>query len=530
MIKWKKLLAGLLAAGMLFSSGMAAYAEEEYEEDPIPDSYYYTIETNDLEGWPQGPAIEAASAAVMDLDSGAFLYSKNATAKQYPASITKIMTTLLLLENCDLDAPITFSDVVYKIEDGSSHLGVQPGEEMTIRDCAYGIMLASANDMSNGIAEYVAGSVEAFADMMNERAAKIGCVNTHFSNPHGLYSDDHYTCAHDMALIAREAYKNPAFREITGTHYYTRPKTNLNEEEWVYSNHHKMLDSDSEYYRSWVTGGKNGFTEACLNTLVTFGELDGKRLVGVILRVNGAGKAYEETTQIMEYGFNNFVTENKSIGNTNESFYGIIDMIYPGEAGKWQSPAWKRQASSGTYITVSYPYGFSKSSLQKDTSRAEGSLERRIGYSWQSWPLGTARGTFYPFAGPVEFFFERPSPFAKTELTSVQEGNLQLESFSDVRVFAKVLTESGYDFLISRVKEHPGIAIAAAAAVVLIVGLFLTLLILRATKKMRRRRRRRIAALKQQQREEEIDRMTTAEIEAELRAALQEEAREKLER
>lgn len=100
------------------------------------------------------------------------------------------MTTLLLVENCDLDDEITFSDIVYDLEEGSSHLGIQPGEKMTLRDAAYGIMLASANDISNGVAEYIGGSLSGFADMMNAKAAELGCVNSHFANPHGLYNDD----------------------------------------------------------------------------------------------------------------------------------------------------------------------------------------------------------------------------------------------------------------------------------------------------------------------------------------------------
>lgn len=141
------------------------------------------------------------------------------------------MTTLLLVENCNLDDEITFSEIVYDLEEGSSHLGIQPGETITLRDAAYGIMLASANDISNGVAEYIGGSISGFADMMNARAAEIGCVNTHFSNPHGLYSDDHYTCAYDMALIARTAWQNPTFRKIVCTRSYMIPKTNLADED-----------------------------------------------------------------------------------------------------------------------------------------------------------------------------------------------------------------------------------------------------------------------------------------------------------
>ena len=173
MKSWKSLIAGFLIVCLcmfapcpyLFAEENSTEAQEEETEEAIPESYYYPIESNEIKNWPQGPAIEAASATVLDMDSGTFLYSKNAEEKQYPASITKIMTTLLLVENCDLDDEITFSDIVYDLEEGSSHLGIQPGEKMKLRDAAYGIMLASANDISNGVAEYIGGSISGFADL-----------------------------------------------------------------------------------------------------------------------------------------------------------------------------------------------------------------------------------------------------------------------------------------------------------------------------------------------------------------------------
>ena len=179
---------------------------EEETEDPYPDSYYLPIESNSVEGWPQAYAIQADAAVVMDAETGAFLFSKNMDAKEYPASITKIMTTMLALENCSLDTEITFSEsAVYNLEEGSSHAGIQVGEVMTMEQALYGLMLESANDIANGIAEQVSGSQSAFAELMTEKAAELGCVNTHFTNSHGLHNEEHYTCAYDMALTAQAA-------------------------------------------------------------------------------------------------------------------------------------------------------------------------------------------------------------------------------------------------------------------------------------------------------------------------------------
>ena len=499
------------------------------EEEPIPDSYYYPIESNEVQGWPQGPAIEAASAAVMDLDTGTFLYSKNATAKQYPASITKIMTTLLLVENCNLDDTITFSSIVYDVEEGSSHLGIQPGEKMSLLDAAYGIMLESANDISNGVAEYMAGSISAFADMMNARAAELGCVNTHFANPHGLYRDDHYTCAYDMALIARAAYENPIFRKITGTRYYDIPETNLTEEVRYLRNHHNMMHSDTEYYRDWCTGGKNGYTEACQITLVTFGEKDGKRLVGVVLRVNGAGKAYEETAQIMEYGFDEFLTKNVGIGSSQTDFYDIMNLRYFGIASDFQSPAWKRSTSSDCRISVTMPKNVSMQDLDCEVQAREGVPGKIISYSYNGWPTGMATGAFYPIAGPVQLFFEKPSPWLEinqTAETSVS-GNIQIESIDDLTAWISGIFVTCSQMFLEFTENNLFAAAAAGLVALILILVFLVVLIFRCTSDYRIQKRRKQEEIERRKREEEIDRMTAAEIEQELRAVMEEERRRK---
>ena len=163
---------------------------------------------------------------MLDLDTGAFLYSKNCDRQLYPASITKIMTCLLTLENADLDAVMTCSPIVYELDENASNVGLSEGEQMTIRDALYTLMLESANDTANALAEYVGGSMEGFAQMMNDRAAALGCTGTHFSNPSGLSADDHYTTAHDYALIAAEAYRNEGFRTICATVSYDVPDRN----------------------------------------------------------------------------------------------------------------------------------------------------------------------------------------------------------------------------------------------------------------------------------------------------------------
>ena len=179
-------------------------------------------------------------------------------------------------------------------------------EADAVEQAEMALMLESANDTANALAEYVGGSMEGFAQMMNDRAAALGCTGTHFSNPSGLSADDHYTTAHDYALIAAEAYRNEGFRTICATVNYDVPPTNNYEETRYLQNHHRMLISDSDYYTDWCTGGKTGYTERAWNTLVTYGEMDGRRLVCVLLHGNGADQNYLETIDLLRYGFDNF--------------------------------------------------------------------------------------------------------------------------------------------------------------------------------------------------------------------------------
>lgn len=522
MKNWKALFVRFLVLCLCFTMSFSvAWAEEEEEtEEPIPDSYYYEIESNGITDWPQGPAIESASAVVMDMDSGAFLYSKQATEKMYPASTTKIMTTLLLLENCDLDDTITFSEIVYDLEEGSSHLGIQPGEEMTIRDAAYGIMLASANDISNGIAEYIAGSISGFADMMNQKAAELGCVNTHFSNPHGLYSDDHYTCAYDMALIAKAAYDNPTFREIAGTKEYSIPETNLSEEARSFLNHHKMMQGDSEYYKEWCTGGKTGFTSQCLNTLVTYAEKNGMRLVSVVFRVNGAEKAYTESTQILSYAFENFTTKNYEKSASSQTFYDIMGLGYLGDAAMFQSPIWQRHAADACRVCITLPNGASRGNISYSLT-AENGNRKTVSYDYNGQVVGQSTGEFGAVYAPAQLLYEKDVEVSAT--VHSLDTDIQIDSFDEVLTQAVAIFDTGYKALQDYTENHFVVVMAGGAFLLVLLIVFIVVIIFRSTANSRIKKRRKQEELERRRREEEIERMTTAEIEAELRAVMEQE-------
>lgn len=283
----------------------SAVSPETPEEPAVPESYEWEIQSNNIPGWPEGPKVMAETAIVMDMDTGEVLYAKGIDEKRAPASTTKIMTAMLAIEKVPFETQITFTDEVNNIEAGSTHIGIKPGETLTMKDCAYAILLASANEVSSGVAEYIGTTVPAFVDMMNQRAKELGCTNTHFVNANGLYDENHYTTARDLAIITKAAFQNETFREVIKTPYYIVPKTNITDEERWLNNHHKMVLQGSEHYEGCL-GGKTGYTEKAGNTLVTYAERDGRKLVCVLLADINIVAQYTDTKALLDYGFDSF--------------------------------------------------------------------------------------------------------------------------------------------------------------------------------------------------------------------------------
>lgn len=275
--------------------------------------------------------ITADSAILMDAKTGDILYKKQIDKKQYPASITKLMTVLLALENYNPQKTIKFSkNAVFGIERNSSHIAADVDEELTLEQCMYAIMLNSANEVSMAVAEDISGSVENFAELMNKKAKELGCKNTNFVNPHGLHDDNHYTTAYDMALIGKELIKNDTIKKIMETTYYEIPPTNKQPETRYLYAQHKMIKKNSTFFYESCEGGKTGFTDMALNTLVTFAKKGDTELICVVLKDNGTN-IYKDTTKLFDYGFENYKTSKiYSAGKTSytasvkETFDGTL--------------------------------------------------------------------------------------------------------------------------------------------------------------------------------------------------------------
>ena len=256
----------------------------------------------------QDTAIYSRAACVMDAKTGQVLYYKNPEKRRYPASITKIMTALLMIENMNLKDKITFTDDCWNDIDRWSDMNVamETGESLSVRQALYCILLVSANEVCNQAAIQIAGSADKFADMMNEKAKSLGCTRTHFVTTNGLHNKKHYTTAGDMALISRAAILNDTFRKITGTTYY-KVKTDRRPEGFELYHKHRMIAATS-YHDDRCIGGKTGYTPQANNTLVTYMESGGTTLVCVVLD-NNNGHIYSDTKTLCDYVFKTYPRE-----------------------------------------------------------------------------------------------------------------------------------------------------------------------------------------------------------------------------
>lgn len=269
---------------------------------------------------------------LVDNDSGAVLFGKNAYNKVYPASTTKIMTAILAIEKLDSNSSIVASkNSVYSTPIGSSTINIKPGEVFTVEQLLYGLLLISGNDAANVLAESVSGNIDSFVDLMNEKAKDLGCKNTHFENAHGFHDPNHYTTPYDMMLIFRYALKNETFKKIIETKNYVIPKTNKTNEPRYLQNTDRLLFTTSEdphgAYYEYALGGKTGYTIEARGTFVGISQKDNKTLlVGTFdgsQNISGHEGRFLDAVTLFNYGFNNF--DKITIYDKNNTSFNIID-------------------------------------------------------------------------------------------------------------------------------------------------------------------------------------------------------------
>lgn len=303
----------------------------------------YEVDTNKIQGWPQAADIASDTGILMDADTGTVLFDKGGDQQRYPASITKIMTLLVAVENSSMDEQVTFTETgVRNVAADSSNINSKVGEVMTMQDCLHALMIISANDAAAQIAEHVGGTEQNFIDMMNQRAAEIGCTNTHFTNSSGLPDENHYSSAKDMALIFREGLKNKDFRSVLGDADYTIQPTNMTSDKRVMHTHHPMFAPESDIYYPGCIGGKTGFTNLAAHTLVTAVEQNGTTYIAVVMHGVELSTCCLDSKALFDYGFGNFTKtavdggsvilpkgmDVNALTTKSESSNGKIEIVY----------------------------------------------------------------------------------------------------------------------------------------------------------------------------------------------------------
>lgn len=309
---------------ILFSNSLPTFAATEEELKMLAEERkLLPVQTNEIMNWPAGPEIGAEAAILMEAGTGTILYAKNIDERLYPASTTKMLTCLLAAENSTVDEMVTFSyDAVHSIPSDGSNMGIDAGQSLPMEECLYGIMVASANEVASAVAEHIGGTIDNFVDMMNQKAVELGCTNSHFVNSNGLYDEDHYTSAHDLALIAKAFFSNDLLRRIGNTAKYHFVATKTQPDDFYKTNKHKLITGEIPY--EGIIGGKTGYTDEARQTLVTGCEQNGMRLICVVLKEEAPAQ-FEDTTVLFNYGFQNFSKVN--IAN-NDTEYRIGDSSF----------------------------------------------------------------------------------------------------------------------------------------------------------------------------------------------------------
>ena len=307
------------------------------------------------------PTIQSEGAVVIDAATGTVLYGKNQNTRYYPASITKLMTALLVLENCQLGDTVTFSRTATEnLESGAVSLKLTEGDKLTVEQCLYGLLLKSANEVANGLAEKVSCSVSGFACLMKQKAAALGCTGTHFVNPNGLNDSNHYTTPYDMALIARAAFQNDTLRKIDTTLSYKFPATKNARERTITMGHKMMYSTDSRYYPG-IIGGKTGYTSKAGNTLVTGAEKNGVRLIAVVMKSKSTH--YADTKALLDYGFAKMAAGGNSGSQNNSQSTNIQG---PGSSSDTAMPAAPAQKKGWNQDNTGWYY------IKDDNTKASG--------------------------------------------------------------------------------------------------------------------------------------------------------------
>lgn len=424
---------------LIASTNITVYATEPDREAQREEHKMLPIQTDAIENWPKGPAIGARSAILMEMNTHTILYAKNIHEKNYPASTTKILTCLLAMQNCTMDETVTFSyDSIHDVPtDGSKLGGVDEGDSLTMEQALYCVLVQSANEVASAVGEHVAEKlhltgenqkpIDAFADLMNQKSAELGCKNTHFVNANGLYDDNHYTTAYDLALIGCEFFNNELLCKMSSTpQYHFRLNPTDEDERWMTSKNQLYKGKPYEY--SYLLGSKTGFVSQSRQTLVSAAEKNGMKLVCVIF-YEETPYQFEDTIALFQYGFENF--QRLSI-NENESNYKIITGdLFDTDNDLFGDSTPLMTMEENSYVilpnTASFTDTVSSLNYENQTIQDGQDVIATINYTYSDTPVGSCRIIFSK-SDKTKFAFALGDPIPEiAEITKANDNTSQNE-------------------------------------------------------------------------------------------------------
>lgn len=414
-----KAVMGISALCLFASQGMSVCAATIKEEN-IARNQSLTVQSNAVANWPTGPVVSAESAILMDADTGAILYAKNIHQKEYPASTTKILTTLIASERCSMDEIVDFSyDAVHDIDPGSNHIAIDPGEQLTMEECLNAILIRSANEVSFAVAEHISGTTwQDFAPVMNERAKELGCVDSNFVNPNGLPNENHYTSAYDLAMIGRAFFANEALCKMTMTHMLHISPSERQPDDIMEVNKMELIPG-GKYAYPYLVGCKTGYTDVARSTLVSCAEKDGMKLICVVMKDENPNY-YEDTIALFDYGFSNFQRVNISQTETRYNIENAGSFYSGNDIFGNSTPILELNQTDCITLPNTITFQDAVSNISYDNT--ESGQVAVITYTYNDVVLGTASLDFTAAENGSSVFRDNTAETAEAQTAATEEG------------------------------------------------------------------------------------------------------------
>ncbi len=459
LLSYKKriLRAGALILAAATALGVPMTAMADTYEQQLENQRAMTIDSNLVDGWPQGPVVTAEAAILMEAETGTILYAKNIHKQEYPASTTKLLTCLIASERCELDEMVYMShSAVYDTPRGSNHIALDKGESITMEDALNAILIRSANEVSFAVGEHISGTTwQDFAPIMNERAKELGCLNSNFVNPNGLPDENHYTTAYDLAVIAQAFFNNEMLSKMSRATKLEILPSDTQPDHIIEHTKNQILPGQKKAY-PYLVGSKTGYTDAARNCLVSCAQKNGLKLICVVLK-DASASHYDDTIALFDYGFGNFTTVNVASSETKYNIDSTGLFYSDNDVFGSSKPLLSLNTEDFLVLPVNASFEETVSAISYDTE--EENQAALITYTWNGVKVGTASVEFVENT-ENSFTFDAPMQPSGEE----QEGNSSKPSviFVNVLKIAAIIAGSiivlGLLFLgILFISRNPGI-------------------------------------------------------------------------